>query len=342
MKKFKTVDWILLICSAACLVGSIVEYQRRYLFIYFCLPLIFFIFFFVQRRFNKEKRMLLKMAALFLATMFVIYCSLAFYITSIPIGMVRDLTSERFVYEKEIFEELSIPSMNGNASGWLYKQSDEKAPLVIFFNGAGECASETVWKFWEEGILSEYFPGSHFMCTDYPSYGLSDGYASEASMKELALITYDMAIQWDFVDTSNITVVGYSIGTGPASYLAAKRELASLALLAPYDKFWDNRCDANEAYAERRGKPEKFKFAFDRVFYGALCGFNLDPIDYAGSIEEPVLIIYSLEDTTILPEGTMRFADKIQNVKAAPLTDIKHEELLCNTSYELIRAFLND
>ncbi|MBP7174612.1 MAG: hypothetical protein KBA53_00145 [Thermoclostridium sp.] len=342
MKKFKTGDWILLILSAASLVGCIVEYQRRYRFIYFCLPLIFFIFFFVQRRFNKEKGMLVKMAALFLVTMFVIYCSLVFYITSTPIGMVRDLASERFVSENEIFEQLSIPSMNGNASGWLYKHSDEKAPLVIFFNGAGECASETVWRFWEEGILSEYFPGSHFMCTDYPSYGFSDGFVCEASMKELALITYDTAIQWDFVDKSNITVIGYSIGTGPASYLASQRELASLALLAPYDKYWNNRCNASEARAEREGKPNKFKLAFERVFYGALCGFNLDLIDYADSIEEPVLIIYSLEDTTILPEGTMRFADKIQNVKVAPLTEVKHEELLCNTSYEMIRAFLNE
>jgi hypothetical protein len=45
--------------------------------------------------------------------------------------------------------------MNGKTDGWLYKQSDEKAPLIIFFDGAGECSAEIVRRFHEEGILSE-------------------------------------------------------------------------------------------------------------------------------------------------------------------------------------------
>jgi dienelactone hydrolase len=177
------------------------------------------------------------------------------------------------------------------------------------------------------------------MCTDYPSYGVSEGYVSEGSMKELALDTYDTAIQWDFVDTSNITVIGYSIGTGPASYLAAHRDLASLVLLAPYDDFWDNRSNYNEMIAQKRGKPGKFQLAFERVFYGALCGYNLDPLHYANSIEEPTLIICSPEDTTIFPEASMRVADRIENCEVANLPGIKHEELLCDTSYETIKHF---
>lgn len=340
MKKLKAADWILLILSAASLVGCIVEFQRRYMFLYYFLPFVLFVFFFVNRKFEKGKKRLLKTAVLLMAMMFMIYCSLVFTLTSTPIQGVRERESEKFLSGKEGFEQLSIPSMNGKTDGWLYKQSDEKAPLIIFFNGAGECSAETVQEFWVEGILSEYFPGCNFLCTDYAGYGVSDGYVSESSMKELALNTYDTAIQWDFVDKSNITSIGYSIGTGPASYLAAHRELASVVLLAPYDDYWDNRMKSYEAWAQKWGKPGKFQLAYERVFYGALCGYNLDPYDYADSIEEPTLIICSPDDTTIFQEGSIRVADRIENSEVASLTGIKHEDLLCNTSYEAITAFL--
>lgn len=344
VKKLKTTDWILIVLSAASLIGCIVEYQRRYRFLYFCLPLIFTIFFLLSRRTDMGRKKLLKTVALFMATMFAIFCSIVFALSSTPIGEVRNKGSENFLLGQvqEHFEQLSIPSMSGYTRGWLYKQSEKKAPLVIFFNGAGECSAKTVQKFWEEGILSEYFPGCHFMCTDYPSYGVSDGYVSEASMKEMALDTYDTAIQWDFIDKSNITVIGYSIGTGPAAYLAAHRELSHLVMLAPYDEHWENWLRNNEAAAQRKGiKNEgKFKSSVERLFLRLLWGYNVDPIDYAGSIEEPVLIIASMVDTAITHEASMRVAEKLKNCEILTLTDIKHENLLCDTSYEAIHEFI--
>ncbi len=337
MKKIKAVDVILLVLSVASLVGCVLEFQRRSMLLYYLIPLIFFIFFLLERKISKtEKRRIIKMAALFAVVIFAIYCSAIFYLQSTPIGYVRDTESEIYLEKMECFEQLSIPTMNGKADGWLYKQSDEKAPLIIFFNGAGECSAATVRKLHEGGILSEYFPGYNFMSTDYPSYGISDGYASEGSMKDLALDTYDTAIQWDFVDKSNVIVMGYSIGTGPASYLAAQRDLASLVLLAPYDDFWDNRV----RNVEMLGLYKAYEKSFKRFFYGLLWGYNVDPVRYAKAIDEPVLIISSTDDTTIIHEASMKVADRIKNCQVATLTGIKHENLLCDTSYEEINRFL--
>lgn len=339
MKKIKTKDWILITILIASLIGCIVQFQRRYLFFYFFLPFIFSVFFLVESRICKGKMMILKKLGLFLVMMFLIYCSGVFFITSIPVIGGRNQGSEMYLKKLDSMEQISIPSMNGDLDGWLYKQSEEKAPLIIFFNGAGECSAGTVKMFYENGILSEYFPDYNFLCTDYPSYGFSDGYVSEASMKEFALDTYDAAIDWSFVDPSSVTVMGYSIGTGPATFLAAKRDLKSLVLLAPYEDFWNNTL-RNMKRTENTWNGKKVGTKVERVFYRLFWGYNVDPYDYAKSIDEQVLMISSMDDTTITHEASMKVADRLKNCTVITLTGIKHEDLLCNTSYEAINQFM--
>jgi len=339
MKKIKASDWFLIVVSVALLIGCIIEYPRKSLFLYYFIPLVFSIFFLIEKNINKKKKLILKLSGLFLATIFIIYCSIIFSVLSIPVQGGRDPGSENYLMNMDCFEQISIPSMNGNIDGWLYKQSNEKAPLIIFFNGAGECSAETVRKFYEEGILSEYFTDCNFLCTDYPSYGLSNGYVSEASMKEFAIHTYDTAIEWDFVDDSNVTVIGYSIGTGPASYLAAHRDLTSLIMLAPYDEYWDQFV-RNIKMNEKRNNTKKVISKVQWLYYRLLWSYNVDPYDYAKYVDEPVLIISSLEDITIPHEVSMRVAFRLKDYKVVTLSGIKHEHLLCNTSYKAMQKFL--
>ncbi len=339
MKKLKVSDWILIVVLVVSLIGCIIEFQRKYLFLYYFIPMVFSIFFLIEKNIKRDKKLILKLVGLFLGTVFVIYCSIVFTFLSIPIQGGRDPGSERYLLKMDCFEHLSIPSMNGNIDGWLYKQTNEKAPLIIFFNGAGECSAETVRKFYEEGILSEYFPNYNFLCTDYPSYGLSDGYVSEASMKELAINTYDTAIKWDFVDNSNVTIMGYSIGTGPAAYLAAHRDLTSLIMLAPYDEYWDQFV-RNVKANERRSNAKKGTSKAQWLLYRLLWTYNVNPYDYAKSVDEPVLIISSMDDITIPHEASMRVAFRLKDFEEISLSGIKHEHLLGSVSYEAMHKFL--
>lgn len=316
------------------LIGCIVQFQKRYLFMYFYLPFFLSLFFFVEDKIAKGKMVLVKRFGLILALMLILYIGTFFYLSSSPIRKNRSQGSELYLMNLDCMEQISISSMNGNLDGWLYKQSDKKVPLIIFFNGAGECSAETVRTFYEDGILSKYFPDYNFLSTDYPGYGLSDGNTSEASMKKMALDTYDTAIKWDFVDSSNITVIGYSIGTGPTSYLAAKRDLASVVMLAPYEKHWNNYVRNYERFNKPMSKTLKISA---RMFWG----YNLDPYDYASSIDEKTLIITSMDDTTIIHEASMEVADRISNCSVITLEGVKHEHLLSDVSYEAIYEFLN-
>ena len=52
----------------------------------------------------------------------------------------------------------------------------------------------------------------------------------------MAKEVYDYALTRKDVDKDKICVLGFSIGTGVATYLASERDIDGLILIAPYDK----------------------------------------------------------------------------------------------------------
>lgn len=73
---------------------------------------------------------------------------------------------------------------------------------------------------------------------DYRGYGKSDGQIySERQMYDDAQKVYDYVRR--FYDEANIILVGYSLGSGIASYLAAQNNPQQLVLLAPFQSLTD-------------------------------------------------------------------------------------------------------
>ncbi len=168
-------------------------------------------------------------------------------------------------------------------SGWFVKNVNKKAPLIIFFGGKGQCAANTCDSFNKNNYWSN-FAGYNFLMIDYPGYGQSNKTPSEKSIFKMALATYDCAISRVDVDRSNIVVIGYSIGTGDATYLASKRDINGLILLAPFD-------EGLSLYNSNLN-----------IFHGPLqllVTYNLKSIEYAKDVKVSPLIIASTDDKTI-------------------------------------------
>ena len=68
---------------------------------------------------------------------------------------------------------------------------------------------------------------------DYPGYGISSGKPSERSVLESADTVFDWMIGRG-ISESDIVVWGRSIGSGPATYLAANRHVGALILESAY------------------------------------------------------------------------------------------------------------
>ncbi len=321
--KLKWADWLFIVLSLASIIGAAVTFSGRQNFVYFCFAVIISAFIVLYRKISKGKKILIKNIALFMGTMVAVYWSIAFFITSFPVYGKINTAGESLLQETEGFNKISISFQDGKLEGWLYRQSKEQeAPLFIFFCGAGECSADSMSGFYNDGNLMDYLPDYNFLCLDYPGYGNSDGMVYESAMKNMALRIYDEAVTWDGIDETRITVAGYSIGTGPASYLAQKRDITSLILIAPYDKYYligdADRSDWNQL----------------------ICGYNLHPYNYAKKIDESALVLTSDIDNTCTYKSAKRVADRLKNCEIIKLSGVRHENMLCEESFTAISEFL--
>ncbi|HZF78184.1 MAG TPA: alpha/beta hydrolase [Rubrivivax sp.] len=96
---------------------------------------------------------------------------------------------------------------------------------LIYFGGNAEDVSLSL-----PGIASA-FPTHALYLLHYRGYGGSSGRPSEAALHADALALFDQVV----VDHPRVTVVGRSLGTGPAVRLATQRPVHRLVLVTPYD-----------------------------------------------------------------------------------------------------------
>jgi len=109
--------------------------------------------------------------------------------------------------------------------GWVVNPGNEDA--VIYFGGNAEAVQAM------RADLAQWFPGRSSYLVPYRGYGASDGVPGERALTADALALYDL-VRSRHPDGA-ITVIGRSLGSGVASYLAAHRPVARLVLVTPFD-----------------------------------------------------------------------------------------------------------
>jgi len=114
--------------------------------------------------------------------------------------------------------------------GWQLtpKTDSGKVPGLIYFGGRGEDVSELAH-------VPELFGARLVRIFNHRGFASSSGKPSEAGFLRDALAQYDALIACPDVDPSNVTVIGRSLGSGLAVYVAAHRPVASVVLVTPYD-----------------------------------------------------------------------------------------------------------
>lgn len=131
----------------------------------------------------------------------------------------------------------------GEYKGWRISASEipegKPRPVVLMFYGNGMNASKTALMVYEDkdDIYSGFTEVTDMVIIDYPGYGTNDGVPKGDSLRQMALDAFDEVVSWD--TTSEVISFGYSIGTGPATYLASQREVGGLILWAPYANAYD-------------------------------------------------------------------------------------------------------
>lgn len=89
---------------------------------------------------------------------------------------------------------------------------------------------------------------SHYLLVEYPGFGMSNGYASEVTVNQMAISVYNYVVNTLNVPTNRIVLIGRSIGTGPVCYLSSllqQRGTPPLAVVlhSPYSSIRDAASD---------------------------------------------------------------------------------------------------
>ena len=224
----------------------------------------------------------------------------------------KDVASYEELKNDSNYEEVDITTSKGkHINGWLKKnKSSEVSPTVIFFMGNYENASTAMKVLKNTGRIN-YFEGLNLVMMDYPGYGKSDGFVNnDDTFLNYGTEVYDWVAKQDFVDKNNILVLGFSIGTGVATYVASVRDVNGLVLIAPYD-------EALSLYND-----------YVNVFHGpvqALAKFRLKSYEYAQNVKVPVLIFTSKADEAISYEFSQKLSPNFNEVDEFILfEDVKH------------------
>ncbi len=124
----------------------------------------------------------------------------------------------------ENIESLSLPVKEGVVlDGVLRKDEESDAGLILYFGGNADDATQFV-------VYTKALQGYDMVAFNYRGYVQSTGTPSEEALFEDALKIYDT-----YAKGRKVVVIGRSLGTGVATYLASKRVVDGLVLLTPYD-----------------------------------------------------------------------------------------------------------
>lgn len=109
--------------------------------------------------------------------------------------------------------------------GWQLNPG--KASALIYFGGNAERLEAS------RGEFARLFPGRTVYLLSYRGYGASEGQPSEPALFGDALALYD-EVQARH-PRADIAVIGRSLGSGVASYVASQRPVEKLVLVTPFD-----------------------------------------------------------------------------------------------------------
>ena len=118
---------------------------------------------------------------------------------------------------------------NGTRIAALVRGPAKGRKAILYCHGNAEDITSPV------SVLDAFAAkGYTVAAVDYPGYGLSDGTPTEDGCYRNAHRLYDWLLEDRGFKAEDVIVIGFSIGTGPATELAATCKVGGLVLEAPY------------------------------------------------------------------------------------------------------------
>lgn len=191
--------------------------------------------------------------------------------------------------------------------GWMVNAGQPGA--ILYFGGNAERVEAMRDEF------AQWFPDSSVYLLPYRGYGASEGTPSQSALFGDALALYDhvQARQHG----APIMVIGRSLGSGVASYVASRRPVAKLVLVTPFDSMVD------VAQAHYRWLPVRW-----------LIKDRYPSTRYLARYTGPILIIRAGDDAVVPAANTDRLIASLPKPpRIVEIADADHNSIGANPAY---------
>lgn len=202
-------------------------------------------------------------------------------------GIAMVLLHPRYIYpfypEDRILGGFARVELKGADGEQVFLQEKRgEGPVVLYFMGnAG-----AVFLF-EEAFARHLAADRHVIALEYRGGAGRPGTPSEDRLKADALLAADYASKLG----KPLIVQGFSLGTGLATYVAGRRDVAGVVLSAPYDRL-----------CRLMSVASKLPACFLPVQ-------RWDSLSEARAITAPILVLHGTEDSLIPPSYSEAFAE---------------------------------
>jgi len=217
------------------------------------------------------------LAALYVALCAVLYFkqeSLLFFPTRLP-------ADYQFRFPGR-FEERWIPAADGTRLHGLLFRAAEPKGLIFYLHGNGGAADS--W-----GDVAETYTrlGYDVFLLDYRGYGKSEGRITSQEQLMSDVQTAYKALLGEYEEGQTV-ILGYSVGTGPATWLAARQQPRLLILQAPY-------------FSMRDLATRLYPFV-----PGFLVRYPLPTNELIGQVRAPIVLFHGDRDEVIYYESSLK------------------------------------
>jgi len=210
----------------------------------------------------------------------------------------------------------SIHIKNDGISIKVWNIHSDKKRAVIFFGGNADAVECYI------PIFDKLLPNHSVYFVNYRGYGGTGGEPSEQALFSDAIAVYDVVKQ----HSPHISVIGRSLGTGVASFLASKKQVKHLILITPFDSILNIAQDMFPFYPMSILLKDKFS-----------------SIEWAANIKANVFMMVADQDHTVPPKHARRLAAsfKPEQVTVQWWHDAGHVNISHQQGfYEAIKQFL--
>lgn len=199
--------------------------------------------------------------------------------------------------------------------GWFVKATTfEEAPLIIYYGGNAENISINLGDMQTDEIQS-----TSWLLMNYRGFGGSTGKPSQEGLFADALANYDYLINDLNIQPDKIYLVGRSIGSSIAAYVASQRRVGGLILITPFDSI--------ASFAPRILRISPVKYYLEKYF---------NTQKYLEDVKGKILVLAAGEDEVVPKMSLANLANKFKNqLEIVEIKDANHQNITEFPEYEL-------